>query len=182
MKTRLYHTVATIFRLVAASFKHLNDVLGLACVAGVKRGRASRPYSLPLPFRTPATQAMLDLKSSLRIVSCSITLSSPKRGKRGGGGGGDGCGRPSAATMPSTNLSIFGVTKPTLLWLNSFDFRSSSSSSLEKNVSLGISPNSLPSLLELEPIRCSRDWTANEAAEARGALDRASPGHQVSRL
>ena len=84
--------------------------------------------------------------------------------------------------MPSTNLFIFGLTKPTLLWLNSLDFRSSSSSSLEKNVSLGISSNSLPSLLGLEPIRCKRDWTAKEAAEARGALDRAAPGHQVSRL
>ena len=81
-----------------------------------------------------------------------------------------------------TNLFIFGLTKPTLLWLNSLDFRSSSSSSLEKNVSLGISSNSLPSLLGLEPIRCKRDWTAKEAAEARGALDRAAPGHQVSRL
>ena len=86
METRLYHTVATIFRLVAASFKHLNDVLGLACVAGVKRGRASRPYSLPLPFRTPATQAMLGLKSLLRIVPCSITLSSQRGGKGMGWG------------------------------------------------------------------------------------------------
>ena len=83
---------------------------------------------------------------------------------------------------PTTNRFIFGLTKPTLLWLNSLDFRSSSSSSLEKNVSLGISSNSLPSLLGLEPIRCKRDWTAKEAAEARGALDRAAPGHQVSRL
>ena len=98
----------------------------------------------------------------------------PKDGKREG--------RPSAAIMRSTNRFIFGLTKPTLLWLNSLDFRSSSSSSLEKNVSLGISSNSLPSLLGLEPIRCKRDWTAKEAAEARGALDRAAPGHQVSRL
>ena len=44
----------------------------LACVAGVKRGRGrgrgnlgvvSRPNSLPLPFRTPATQAIQVLLS-----------------------------------------------------------------------------------------------------------------------
>ena len=122
------------------------------------------------------------LRSRVRVLLKSAVIPAifpflsgpPKDGKREG--------RPSAAIMPSTNLFIFGLTKPTLLWLNSLDFRSSSSSSLEKNVSLGISSNSLPSLLELEPIRCKRDWTAKEAAEARGALDRAAPGHQVSRL
>ena len=42
------------------------STVAVACVAGVKRGRergnlgarvVSRPNSLPLPFRTPATQA-----------------------------------------------------------------------------------------------------------------------------
>ena len=114
------------------------------------------------------------LKSAVIPAIFPFLSGPPKDGKREG--------KPSAAIMPSTNRFIFGLTKPTLLWLNSLDFRSSSSSSLEKNVSLGISSNSLPSLLGLEPIRCKRDWTAKEAAEARGALDRAAPGHQVSRL
>ena len=94
-------------------------------------------------------------------------------------------GRVTWPSTEGTNLFALGLAKATFLRPSSRDFRSSSSSRVDRNASLDISSNSLSSLLGLDGIRAKRtctEFAARAADETSGAFARRAPGHQVSRL